>query len=438
MAVNPRDNTTNYFHPQETNLLNAHKAMEYNVLGEPVLRTTLGPTASDAFGRFRVSQPFTLFDSVQRYQDNLTFATYTASGGTSTHDASASVIDMTVDGTDGSTVYRETKKVFPYQPGKSMLIMETFVMAAAKTGLRQRVGYYDFRDGFFLEQDDDDIYFVRRSNSSGSVVETRIAKSEWNITPLDGTGADNITLDLTVAQILFTQIEWLGVGSVTMGFVIKGKFIPCHRFDHSNEPGAVTTYMGTACLPIRYEIENTAATSASDTLKAICQTVISEGGYQLEGRPTAVGHSIVTPRTTVTAQNGLIIPMISIRLKANREGAVVIPTNYSFAPITAANYEIFIIQEAVTSGGAWTSAGTTSSVEYNLTPTSYTNGRILDKGYVVATNQSSVAPSFSGFPFQYQLERNSFTSTRYEFVIATRTTTNSTSQAYSIGWEELT
>lgn len=36
---NPRTNTTDYVHPQETNLLNIHKAMQYNNAGEPVLRT---------------------------------------------------------------------------------------------------------------------------------------------------------------------------------------------------------------------------------------------------------------------------------------------------------------------------------------------------------------------------------------------------------------
>ena len=35
-----RQNTTSYTHPQETNLLNVHKAMEYNESGQPVVRTT--------------------------------------------------------------------------------------------------------------------------------------------------------------------------------------------------------------------------------------------------------------------------------------------------------------------------------------------------------------------------------------------------------------
>lgn len=431
-------NSTNYDHPDEPNLLDLHKAMQYDVLGKPILRTTLGPTAVDAFGRFRTSSPFTLFDNSPKYYDNIDgFANFTASGGTTFKNTNSSALEMTVNGTNGSKVYRESLKVFSYQPGKSLLVMETFCMAPARSGLRQRVGYFDSANGFYLEQDGEDIYFVRRSSSSGVVETTRVAKEDWNITPLDGTGADKIVLNLASSQILYINLEWLGVGSVFMGFVINGQFIPCHRWDHANQPGITTTYIGTARLPIRYEIENTSATGYADTLKFICQTVISEGGYELHGRPRAIGHSITAPRTTVQAQNGNIVPMISIRLKENRENAIVLPTNFSFAPLTSANYEYFIIQEAISSGGTWTSAGPTSSVEYNLTVESYTNGRVIDKGFVISTNQASIAPSLEGFPFDYQLERNTFTGVRNEFLIAVLTTTNSTSQCWSIGWDEI-
>ncbi len=431
-------NSTNYIHNDEPNILNLHKAMQYDVLGRPILRTTLGPTATDAFGRFRTSDPFTLFDNSSKYYDNLDgFVNSTASGGSTLHNVNSSALAMTVDGTNGSKVYRESVRVFAYQPGKSLLVLETFCMASARAGLRQRVGYFDSANGFYLEQDGLDVYFVRRSSSSGSLQTTRIAKSDWNISKLDGTDADKIVLNLTTSQILYINIEWLGVGSATMGFVINGQFIPCHRFDHANVTGVTTTYMGTARLPLRYEIENTSATGVSDTLKFICQSVISEGGYELVGRPRAVGHSIVAPRATSQAQVNTAVPMISIRLKTGKDNAVVIPTNFSFAPLTGANYEYYIIQQAITSGGQWNDAGTTSSVEYNLTPTSYTNGRVIDQGYVIATNQASIAPSLTGFPFKFQLERNTFTGVNYEFVIAVITTTNVTNQCWSIGWDEL-
>ena len=434
-------NSTNYDHPDEPNLLDLHKTMQYDVLGRPILRTTLGPTASDAFGRFRTSTPYTLFDSFHRYNANGRIANYTASGGTVTHDANSSSVLMTVNGTSGSTVIRESVRTMAYQPGKSLLILETFVMAPAATGLRQRFGYFDTENGLYLEQDGTDIYFVRRSSSvNGTPQETRVAKNQWNVTALDGSGADKIVLNLETAQILYIEIEWLGVGTATMGFVINGQFIPCHKFHWANQPGSITTYMGTACLPVRSEITNTFATGVSASLRAICATVISEGGYELRGRSRSIGHSLNSPRTTITAQNGTIIPMISIRLKEDRLGAIVVPTNFSFGAITGANYEFYIINGAVTSGGSWNSAGADSAVEYNLTPTSYTNGTVLDQGYVISTNQSSVSPALKEYPFAFQLERNTLTApaTRYEFLIATLTTTNSTSQVHSIGWEEIT
>lgn len=414
--------------------------MEYNSQGQPCIRTTTGAGASanDAFGRLRTSSPFTLFDSFHRYQDNGKIGTLTESGGTSAHDANSSSIINTVNGTSGSKVYRESNRVFAYQPGKSLQIFESFVLAAPVFGLRQRYGYFDVSNGIYLEQDGTNYYFVRRSSSSGSVTDFRVVRSDWNIDPLDGTGTSGLTVDLTKAQILTIDIEWLGVGSVRCGFVIDGEFVLAHVFHHANIVS--NTYMGTACLPVRAEIENTATNNVSSSLRVICATVISEGGYELRGRSRSIGHSISSPRTTIQAQVDTIVPMISIRLKADRLGAIVIPSNFSFGAITGANYEYYIISGAVTAGGTWVSAGADSSVEYNLNPTSYTGGTILDQGYVITTNQSSVSPSLVEYPFAYQLERNTLTTpaTRYEFVIATKTTTNSTSQVHAIGWEEIT
>ena len=415
-------------------------AMDYNSLGQPCLRTTSGaaPTANDAFGRLRTSSPYTLFDSFHRYQDNGKVGTLTEGGATSVHDANSSSIVNTVTGTLGSKVVRESLRVFAYQPGKSLQIFETFVLAPPRAGLRQRYGYFDTDNGIYLEQDGNDYYFVRRSSSSGTLDNFRVAQSDWNIDPLDGTGVSTRVIDFTKAQILNIDIEWLGVGSVRCGFVIDGEFILAHIFHHSNI--ITNTYMTTACLPVRAEIENTGTNNVASSLRVICATVISEGGYELRGRSRSIGHSLTAPRTTITAQNGVILPMISIRLKADRLGAIVMPTNFSFGAITGANYEFFIINGAVTSGGSWTSAGADSAVEYNLTPTSYTNGTILDQGYVISTNQSSVSPTLKEYPFAFQLERNTLTApaTRYEFLIATVTTTNSTSQVHSIGWEEIT
>ena len=233
----------------------------------------------DSFGRLRVSEPFTLFDSSHRYRDNGLWATQTATGGTVVFDANEGCVDLSVTTSSGSTVRRETYKVFAYQPGKSLLSLNTFVMAPAQTGLTQRVGYYGAANGMFLELANSTLSLVKRSSVTGVLVDTPVAQASWNVDPMDGTGPSGIILDITKAQILFMDFEWLGVGSVRCGFVIDGEFYTCHIFHHANI--VTSTYITTASLPVRYEIFNTAGTVTSSTLKQICSSVISEGGYEL-------------------------------------------------------------------------------------------------------------------------------------------------------------
>lgn len=440
MPVDRYQNSTNYQHPQESNLLDLHKAMEYNVLGEPILRTTLGPTASDAFGRFRTSDPYTLFDSFHRYQDNGRISQYTTGTiSTSTHSINQGCIIMSIGTDTNAAVYRESNKVFAYQPGKSLLIMQTAVFGHPKTNLRIRYGYFDTNNGHYLERTGNQIYFVRRSISqTGSPIETKISKENWNLNRLDGTDASKIILNLDVAQILFTQIEWLGVGSVVQGFVINGELVPCHRWDWANQDGSTSTYMTTACLPVRSEIENIGITTSSSELKIICTTVISEGGYELRGRPRSVGHGISTPYTLTTRD--IVYPIFSMRLKQSRLGGIVLPKTFTIGVDKAANFRYTLVIGGITTGGTWTDAGVSdSSVEYKLNALSISNGNIAEVGFINASNQASVSPSLADFPFQYQLERNTFINSGTEFTICVETDSSTGPKAWcSINWEEIT
>ena len=392
---------------------------------------------ADAFGRIRVAQPLTLFDSSHRYRDNGLWNTSTASGGTAVFMPNEGLVDLNVTTASGSQVLRETAKVFSYQPGKSLLVLNTFVMAPAQNNLRQRVGYFGTDNGIYIQLNDSTLSFVERSLVTGIVSETVVNQSSWNADKLDGTGPSGITLDITKAQILFMDIEWLGEGTVRIGFVIDGTFIVCHRFNHANL--ITTTYITTASLPLRYEITNTGATASASTLKQVCSTVISEGGYELRGAQQAVGTSITAPKTFAVA--GTYYPMIGIRLKSTALDAIVITTAVSLLGLgNGKNYAWRIVQSATTTGGSWVSAGVDSSVEYNLTGTSVTGGRILAQGYVNSSNQGS--PSINILKeaiFASQLERNTFTGARFELVIEMAIdATGGTLGAYvSLDWEEV-
>jgi len=388
----------------------------------------------DAFGRLRTSSPFTLFDSSHRFADNGLWSTATATGGAATFNSAQGLIDLDVTAASGSEVIRETTKTFSYQPGKSLLVLNTFVMSPAKTNLRQRVGYYGASNGYYLELNSSTVSFVERTSVSGSLVNTPVTQSSWNVDPMDGSGPSGITLDLTKAQILFMDLEWLGVGTVRIGFVINGNFYVCHKFHHANI--IATTYITTASLPIRYEITNTGATSGVSTLKQICSTVLSEGGYELNGLQQAIGIPVNTPRTLGTA--GTFYPVISLRLKAARLDGIVILSALSAMPISTGNFNWQLVATGTTTGGAWVSAGANSCVEYNITGTTFAGGRILASGFFNATNQgSSQIDLLKEALFKFQLERNGLTAAPFELTLIIASDSSSDTVVASLDWEEI-
>ena len=401
-------------------------------------------TLVDAFGRLRVVQPFTLFESSHRFADNGLFVTSnTASNSSVTFVENQSTIDMTVGTTENAEVLRETKRVFSYQPGKSLLIINTFAMSTPKANLRQRVGYFGQSNGIYLENDGTTNYFVKRSNTTGTVTETRVSQSNWNVDKFDGTGyssqigdEDHVNgVDVSKTNIFWMDIEWLGVGDVRCGFVVDGKFLPAHIFHHDNRE--TTPYMTTASLPLRLEIKNTGDTTGSSTLKQICSSVISEGGYQLFGTQQAVGTPIDSPIELTT--DGIYYPVVSIRLKQGRLDAVVILTALSILAISNANYNWQMRTGSTSSGGTWVSAGDDSAVEYKINGTSVTGGRILASGYTSASNQGSgPIDILKEALFKFQLERNSFTNTPFELSLIAAADFNGADIHGSMDWEEIT
>jgi len=405
--------------------------------GQALKITTAGTPAGDAFGRARTAQPLTLFDSSHRYSDNGLWATATGVSSDATFNANAGLVNLNVPTTSGAYVKRETKKVFSYQPGKSLLVLSTFVMEPAKTNLRQRIGYFSDDNGLYVQLQNSTLSFVERNSVTGSLTETVVNQADWNVDKLNGIGPSGKTLDITKAQILWMDIEWLGLGTVRLGFVIDGIFVHCHSFHHANL--IASTYITTASLPLRYEIENLDTTASISTLKQVCSTVISEGGYELRGRQGAIGTPIDTPRDLTAT--GVSYPVVSLRLKSSpdRLDAIVIPTAASILGVGNNAFFAWTLQSnATTSGGTWTSAGADSSVEYNLSGVSSSGGRTLAKGYISSTTQSTNAIDIlKAALFQFQLERNGFTNTPEEFSLLVETKNAGDDVYASVDWEEI-
>lgn len=408
-------------------------------------RLTPSGTTVDAFGRLRISTPLTLFDSQHRYVDNNLWATSNTAGTTYAFANNQSLVNMNVGTGNGQQVIRETKKVFAYQPGKSLLLMNTFVFNEAKTNLRQRVGYFNDSNGIFLEQSNSDIYFVKRSKTSGVVIDTKIAQANWNIDKFDGTGASSqgpigsehtSGINLTKANIFWADIEWLGVGDVRAGFVVDGLMKTAHVFHNDN----VNTlpYMTTASLPLRYEIANFGATSSGSTLKQICSSIMSEGGYELRGVQQSVATVVTAPYTMTTA--GTYYPIASIRLKAGRTDAIVIPTAVNIlgkGNNTTISWRI--MKGCSPTAGTWVSAGTDSAIEYNITATGLTGGLVMASGFLgISTQASQAIEILKEALFRFQLERDPFTGATTDFTVACSGASLNDQAFASIDWEEIT
>lgn len=421
------------FSSSRNKLLNSNNdtyevVMLANQLGLEVSQSGNTNLTVDAFGRQRISAPLTLFDAFTRYRDNGKFWTSTVTGGSTALGSDNASIDMIVDTTNGAKVVRESTRVFAYQPGKSLQIFNTFVMAEGQANLRQRAGYFSVNDGIFLEQDGTTLYLVRRNAGS----DTRVAQSAWNIDKADGTGQSGFNLDISKAQIMWTDIEWLGVGSVRCGFVYNGVFVHCHTFHHANSVTA--PYMTTACLPIRLEIENTGVTTGA-TLKQICSTVVSEGGYQLRGTGRVAGHDITG--TLPEVPNTGFIPLISIRLKADRKDAISILKGGSFLAQDAGIYDIRLVKGASLTGASWTSLDSATNVEYDITASAYSGGTELFGKSIAISNQAGITDPFTSDLFEYQLERDGDSAQAYT-LIALTTVNPSAACSAQFNWEDIT
>lgn len=387
---------------------------------------------TDLFGRIKTSEPYTIFDSSHRYSQNGDFSDLTETGGAVSHNINQSTALLSVTTASGSKVYRESKKIFPYQPGKSLQVMQTFCFAPAQANLRQRVGYFSRQNGFYLEQDGTNVYIVKRSYITGSIVETRVAQSDWNVDPLNGSGPSDIVLDLSKAQIFWSEYEWLGVGSVRLGFAIDGFFIPVHAFHHANHIDS--TYITTASLPVRYEIENTGATSSASSMKQICVSVISNGGYERQTEKWTASN------TNAVSIGGSYAPVVSIRMTAARIDSVVLPAAVGLMPSGAGNLEWALIRNpTLTNATTWTthSSGT---IEYNLNATALTGGVVVREGFFAGSNQSTGAVEiYQGLnTFDLQLGRtNADTPVSDILTLACRAVSGSSTVYGSLSWYDL-
>ena len=317
--------------------------------------------------------------------------------------------------------------------------MLTFVMSPASPGnTRQRVGYFGIDNGFYVELSNG-VELVQRSNVTGTVTLSNVAQVNWNGDTLLGSGPSGLTLDITKSQILWIDMEWLGVGSVRMGFVINGLFILCHTFHHANL--ITMAYITTACLPIRYEIQTlNGAAPATSNLTQICSTVMSEGGSTA---PLTLYSNLATFSATVGA--GTWVPVISIQLAPGRLDSVCAVRQVEVVISSTDDVVQWALWSNVTAanltGENFLAAPPSTSilVDKSATAFSATTCQQVASGLVTAAGKTSGLSVFELGQYFSQIGRNSFTQTSDIFTLAffNNTAQGTVTADALLSWQEL-
>lgn len=349
-----------------------------------------GPSC-DAFGRWRVSQPETIFDSKLTNLDDapLFWDEQLESGAgitASTPTADKPYIDYTSSDTTAGVFTRQTLRRFNYQPGKSQLILMSGVLelsGTTPTGCERRIGAFDDDNGAFFESDAGTVGITTRTKDSGSAVDTTVTQANWNIDTLDGEedseNPSGLTADWTKSQIFLIDFQWLSAGRVRFGLEIGGVVVYVHEVNHANI--SAIPWTATPNLPLRYQMITTGSSPVC-TMRVICSSVISEGGTDSVG----IIHRESTGGTAVTtAVEGTFYALVGIRLKSTHLGTTVKLINAALQVQTASEFIEWIVFFNPTVAGTFTYSGHgNSGVESatGATANTVTGGTDMGGGYV--------------------------------------------------------
>ena len=369
-----------------------------------VVESELSSPSVDAFHRWRVSSPTTLFDTKLLNLDNapLFWDEQLESGAmaTTTPTAAKPYIDFTSTNVTAGKRTRQTFRRFNYQPGKSQLIQMTGVLELAsgvKTGCERRIGYFDDDNGAFFESDAGIIGVTVRTNDSGSPVDTTVAQANWNLDTMDGdddsANPSGDTVDWTNAQIFVIDFQWLSVGRVRFGIELGGHLHYVHQVVQSNM--AAIPWASTPNLPLRYQIITT-TDSGVCSMRCICSAVTSEGGTDDIG--IVRYRSTEGAGVTTDAENSLFA-VVGVRLKATHVGTTIKMLTAALQVHTASALLEWVLLFNPTVAGTFTYGDLTNSAlqtALGATANTVTGGTQIGGGYVETGGGQSAQGSGGG------------------------------------------
>jgi hypothetical protein len=386
----------------------------------------------DAFGRLRVSNTKTLFDSVQTYSLSPFFwDQITANGGTVTYVSNSNLARLTCTGTTNSRAVNQTHNYLGYQPAKSQYIKCTSALGVGS------------------------LYVVLRSSVGGSVVESRIAQADFNRDTIDGQGASGFEIDTTKANIFTIDFQYLGVGLVRFGVVgSDGSLIPAHYIQNANNNTGL--YMLTAMLPFRTEIVNDGTdtykrmgffddndglffevkTTGADSMDFFCCSIESEDGQGIQeerGIPFSASTNGVAATIDATLSPILSIrPKLTFKTKTNR--GLIVPNNVE-ALVSSRDVRFDVILNPTLTGASFASVNDESIAEFDTAATAFTGGYKVKSFYLEASASASLGSEGLLSRIALSVEADGLSS---DILTIAAVRLNQTTTGYiSLDWKEL-
>ena len=443
-------NTQDYLNQERTLHEVFMCADRYGNIGNCGVATGVGGGGYDAFGRMRVSEPFTLADYTHIYGEEVELLTKAiGAGSTTVTNANTASIGLVVGVASTAQVIHQSRMYHHYMPGKSQFAMASFNFIDYRENTTKKVGYFDDRNGVFLQQaGDGTVSIVRRSYTTGTAVDTVVNQSDWSLDPLDGTGSSEVTVDWTKTQLFITDFQWLGVGRLRCGLVLDGTNFYFHEFQHANNLNHV--YWSLPSLPIRCEVANTGTAVGITSMEQICSTVLSEGGYVESGVEFGAFNGPISFSNSggATARQCVMALRCKNTFKGIPNRTTVRLTDIEcLSDSTNCRIEIWRLpsNDNIT-GGSWVSADDDSAVEYNvgITTNFTTTGGDLKQASLIAANNPSGKQASASVAFNPTTARRSYIAQNIDSddsnifaVIVNNLDTNTTTNIFNtIQWRE--
>ncbi len=360
--------------------------------GEKLQRVLIGSDngpSVDAFGRFRVSEPVTIFDSKLLHGSSQPLfwdEVLTGIMAVAAPTLNKPYLDWTSTNVTAGTRTRQTFRRFNYQPGKSQLILMSGVLelsSGVKTGCVRQIGMFDGDNGAFFESNAGIINTVTRSKDSGVVVDTTVAQASWNIDTMDGSGGasnpSGVLLDITKSQIFVIDFQWLSAGRVRFGFEINGTIIYVCNTEIANV--GIIPWASTPNLPLRYAITTT-TDSGVCSMRVICASVVAEGGTDDVG---TIRYKSTAGAAITTVTENILYAVIGIRLKSDFIGTTIKMLRMAMQTQTNSEFIEWVMLFNPTVAGTFTYGDLSNSAvqtALGVTANTVTNGEELAGGYL--------------------------------------------------------